>query len=131
METQATNLARTKTKRGCLTLFECLATETFGLTMLIWKLTAGAINFGGKKAKENLDLVYVLHSLVLGNHFETNQHCFLARLRGELKMAPIRSFSVVKELVKSEEKTKRPEYLYSVKHVPRADTIKLCIFNSY
>lgn len=69
---------------------------------------------------------------------KTNQHCFLARLRGELKMAPICSFSVVKELVKSEEKiymvkkkTKRPEYLYSIKHVPRADTIKLCIFNSY
>lgn len=69
---------------------------------------------------------------------KTNQHCFLARLRGELKMAPVRSFSVVKELVKNrgrnihgDEKTKRPEYLYSVKHVPRADTIKLCIFNSY
>ena len=44
-----------------------------------------------------------------------NQHCFLARLRGELKMAPIRSFSVVKELVKSEEKihmvTKKPRDL--------------------
>lgn len=76
METQATNLARTKTKRGCLTLFECLATETFGLTMLIWKLTAGAINFGGEKAKENLDLVYVLHSLVLGNHFENKPTLF-------------------------------------------------------
>lgn len=73
METQATNLARTKTKRG---VFECLAAETFGLTMLIWKLTAGAINFGGKKAKENLNLVYVLHSLVLGNHFENKPTLF-------------------------------------------------------
>lgn len=44
--------------------------------MLIWKLTAGAINFGGKKAKENLDLVYVLHSLVLGNHFENKPTLF-------------------------------------------------------
>lgn len=72
------NFVRMKIKRGYLILFECLVVEIFGFMMLIWKLIVGVINFGGKKVKENLDLVYVFYSFVLGNYFENKLILFFS-----------------------------------------------------